>query len=64
MKLLPLLLLLGVAGCDFWVRYDRIPCSIDDDCPTGYHCEGEEIGVGGTCAEGVTDPGDDDDSAS
>jgi hypothetical protein len=62
--LLPLVLLLGLAGCDFWVKYEEIVCSTDSECPTGYHCEGEQIGVAGTCFEGEFDAGDDDDSAS
>ncbi len=64
MKVLLLTMALALAGCDFWVDYDLIPCNTDGNCPTGYHCEGEQIGVAGTCAEGELDPGDDDDSAS
>lgn len=60
--LLPMLVLL--VGCDFWVKYEEISCSTDSECPTDYHCEGEQIGVAGTCAAGAFDPGDDDDSAS
>ncbi len=62
--LLLLALALASTGCDFWVNYEKIECSTDSQCPTGYHCEGEQIGVAGTCAEGELDPGDDDDSAS